>query len=294
MKTKIKNIKNTSIIVLIFACIALCIIANFNFTFAAKPETIATYNCKDGKTVNITLEDLLEGASRDEYKKYEKEWNAENNKSKQNLILNLVVYRKLQSEIQKSNLEKSDEFKKILDQAKKSILLEIFIKKTVENLVTNEMIETTYQDVVKSLRENRSTEVNLRQILVDTEAQAKEVVNKLKKGANFIELSKKYNSKKNQAENVNNIIETGYMQKGQFISNEYEKIAFILKKNEFSNPIKTDLGWYVIQMIDSRSVALPSEEQLREYAKDATNKKVADNYIKTITLEEESKIVFKF
>jgi peptidyl-prolyl cis-trans isomerase C len=47
---------------------------------------------------------------------------------------------------------------------------------------------------------------------------------------------------------------------------EFSEAAFKLKKGEISDPIKTQFGWHIIQVEDTRTKTFPPFEQLKDQA----------------------------
>lgn len=87
-------------------------------------------------------------------------------------------------------------------------------------------------------------EVKAKHILVDSEAKAKEVIAKLKKGEDFVKLANEYS--KDQ-------VELGYFTEDMMVP-EFSKAAFSMDKGEFSKtPVKTEFGYHVILVEDVRA-----------------------------------------
>ena len=47
---------------------------------------------------------------------------------------------------------------------------------------------------------------------------------------------------------------------------EFSEAAFKLKKGEISDPVKTQFGWHVIQVEDTRTKSFPPFDQLKDQA----------------------------
>jgi parvulin-like peptidyl-prolyl isomerase len=80
-------------------------------------------------------------------------------------------------------------------------------------------------------------------ILVDKHSQAIEIIGELKKGANFANLARKYSNCPSRKRGGS----LGSFGRGQMVK-EFEKAAFALGKNEFTNePVKTKFGYHIIK-----------------------------------------------
>lgn len=92
-----------------------------------------------------------------------------------------------------------------------------------------------------------STKVNAKHILVKTQEQAMEIIDELNAGKSFESLAKLKSlcpSKKNGGS-------LGWFSHGQMVK-EFQKAAFNLKKDQVSQPVKTQFGWHIIKVVDTK------------------------------------------
>ena len=61
------------------------------------------------------------------------------------------------------------------------------------------------------------------------------------------------------------------------VANSY-KHTFSLKKNEVSDPVKTQFGWHIIKMLDKRGVQIPTKEQAEQSIKNKLSKDIVEKY----------------
>ena len=97
-------------------------------------------------------------------------------------------------------------------------------------------------DIIKSIQAGK---MRVRHILVKTETEAQEILNKLKAGENFAALARTYSidpSKKNGGS-------TGFFSLGDFHP-DFEAVVMKLKPNEVSGIVKTPLGYHLIMRIN--------------------------------------------
>ncbi|HLD84054.1 MAG TPA: peptidylprolyl isomerase [archaeon] len=90
-------------------------------------------------------------------------------------------------------------------------------------------------------------EVRASHILVKTEEQAKAALLRLQKGESFSALAaqlSQYPSKKRGGD-------IGFFGRGRMVR-PFENVAFELEKGQISQPVKTQFGWHVIKVTDSR------------------------------------------
>lgn len=98
--------------------------------------------------------------------------------------------------------------------------------------------------------------------LLNPETRIKEIYKKLQQGENFESLAKQFSDDKSSSSKGGMLSPfTG----GQLGSQEFEAMAFSLdKKNQISEPFKTDFGWHIIKLIDKKGVQ-PFEEVKMEF-----------------------------
>lgn len=89
--------------------------------------------------------------------------------------------------------------------------------------------------------------VHARHILVDTEEEANAIVKRLENGITFEYLAQKY-SKCPSAANGGDL---GFFKRGQMVK-EFEQAAFNMKPGEISKPIKTEFGWHLIKVVETK------------------------------------------
>src|SRR3954462_6901598 len=114
-----------------------------------------------------------------------------------------------------------------------------------------------YADAVKSM--SAEEEVHARHILVETEDEAKAVVEQLKGGADFATLAKEKSKDPGAADGG----DLGYFVKGQMVP-EFSEVAFKMYPGQISNPVKSQFGWHVIKLEDKRMRAMPEFEKVKD------------------------------
>ncbi|MEM0343111.1 MAG: peptidylprolyl isomerase [Thermoplasmata archaeon] len=92
-----------------------------------------------------------------------------------------------------------------------------------------------------------SRQVRASHILVSTEEEAKELMAKLRAGADFAELARKHS----ECPSGRRGGDLGWFGKGQMVK-EFEKAAFDGAKGSVVGPVKTEFGWHLIKVTDQR------------------------------------------
>lgn len=147
--------------------------------------------------------------------------------------------------------------KKDLENALKNIGIGMnkFRELMKEELLVQKMITKMRSEVKVTPEDLR--EVKASHILVSTEAEAKDLLAKIKKGEDFAALAKKYSNDPGSAKKGGDL---GYFATGNMVET-FEKAAFKLKVGEVSDVVKTQYGFHIIKLTDSRLRKFPGEEK---------------------------------
>ena len=121
-------------------------------------------------------------------------------------------------------------------------------KLTADVKVTDEEVKKYYEEN-KAMFELPSPEIRASHILVDTEEEAREILKKIKEGADFAELAKQY-SKDPGSKDLGG--DLGYFAKGKMVP-EFDEAAFALNPGEVSDVVKSEYGYHIIKVTGKRS-----------------------------------------
>jgi foldase protein PrsA len=116
--------------------------------------------------------------------------------------------------------------------------------------VTDAKIKAYYDSHKAQYLQPESREV--RHILVKKESLADELYAKLKNGADFAQLARKYTQDEASKADGGNF--TAY--KGKTVA-PFDKFVFAAKKGDLSKPIKTEFGWHLIEVLSEVKPAAP-------------------------------------
>ncbi|CUB09134.1 Foldase protein PrsA 1 precursor [Bacillus cereus] len=136
-------------------------------------------------------------------------------------------------------------------------------------LAQEKAIEKTITD--KELKENYKPEIKASHILVKDEATAKKVKEELGQGKSFEELAKQYSEDTGSKEKGGDL---GYFTAGKMVK-EFEEAAYKLKKDEVSEPVKSQFGYHIIKVTDIKEQK-PFDEVKGDIKKDLVQKKAQD------------------
>lgn len=139
-------------------------------------------------------------------------------------------------------------------------------------LVSDEALKNEYENRKGELG---GKEFKARHILLEKEADAKAVIVELNKGADFVKLA----GKKSTGPSAVDGGDLGWFQTSQMVK-EFSDAAAKLKKGSYTTaPVKTQFGWHVILLEDSRSVNPPKFEEIKEQIRVGLQGKLIESYI---------------
>jgi peptidyl-prolyl cis-trans isomerase C len=157
---------------------------------------------------------------------------------------------------QQQKLADRDDVKRRLEFDHNRVLMEALLQDTGKAAVSDEAMHKVYDEAVKQAAPEQ--EVHARHILVATEAEAKEIIAELKKGADFATLAKQKSKDPGAAEGG----DLGFFTKDQMVP-EFSEVAFKLDKGQISDPVHTQFGWHVILVEDKRTKPTPTFEEVK-------------------------------
>ena len=134
---------------------------------------------------------------------------------------------------------------------------EYYAREIVENNLDQELIDEGYQKILDNYL--REEELKVSHILVATEKEAEEVVEKLEGGTDFAEVARQYSIGPSAPKGG----EIGYIRRAQVVP-EFAEAAFDLDDGEISDPVKTQFGWHVILVMERRALEPPEFEQVEQ------------------------------
>jgi len=183
---------------------------------------------------------------------------------KKEMLDTMVVRELILQQAKKDGIDKSEAVAAKLEDLKKRVIVEAFLKKKVEESAN--IGDAELQEFYQKNQDKFTTGEQIRasHILVKTEAEAKEIQKQLQGGAKFDELAKKH-SIDGAAPKGGDL---GWFGKGSMLP-EFEKVAFGLKEGETSGIVPTKFGYHIIKMTGRRPAGPRSFEEVKDQIKEA-------------------------
>ncbi len=226
----------------------------------AKPETAKKQQPKNGKVVaeigneKITLDEV------DQKLKEIPEQYQGMALTRKDLFLDSIINQKLlYAAAQKEGTGKDPKVQSQIEEATKEILIKAYLAKEIEDKakVTDEDAKKYYADNKTKFKDPEKIKVF--HVLLDNEADAKDVLAKLKAGGDFAALAKERSKCPSKEKGG----ELGLITKGQTVP-EFEQAAFALQLNQLSEVVKTQFGYHIIKVTEK----VPEKELSYDEVKD--------------------------
>lgn len=158
----------------------------------------------------------------------------------------------------KQGLEKDPRIAAALNIRREDMLAKAYLEEYVKNHpVTDAEIQAAYD---KAAAEAVEEEYLARHILVETEAEANKIIASLNKKAKFEDLAKKYSKDPGSAKNGGAL---DWADRGAYVK-EFSDAMVGLKKGQYTKkPVKTQFGYHIILLDDTRMPKLPPLDAVR-------------------------------
>jgi len=172
----------------------------------------------------------------------------------------LITLELMRQEAVAQGLDKESHTAATLNQLQRSALAGAAIQTFFEaHPVSDEAVKEAYDTQVGV----PAQEFKARHILVETEDEAKNIIGMLDSGRDFSELAKE----KSTGPSGPSGGELGWFSAGQMVP-EFSAAAAALEKGSYTKtPVKTQFGWHVIMLDDTRDSTPPPFEDVKERIK---------------------------
>lgn len=179
--------------------------------------------------------------------------------TKRSVLDQLISEKLLIQEAKNRDLEQDKDVLEQIKNTTEQILVQSLIEKEIIGKV-----KVDDQEALTYYEENKDKfitkeQVYLYNILVDTEEKAKDILEKLKAGGDFIEIAKEQSTGPSAAQGG----DLGYISKGDLIP-EIENVVFALEIGSISDIIKSEYGFHILKVTDKKPEVLKTFEEVKE------------------------------
>jgi len=143
------------------------------------------------------------------------------------------------------------------ENATRAILAAAAERSVIADAVTDEAIQAAYEDTYANAVPE--SEYNASHILVETEDEARDLIDRLEEGADFAELAREHSTGPSGPNGGN----LGWFGPGAMVP-PFEEAVAELQAGEISDPVETQFGWHVVKLKGTRERPVPAVEEVQE------------------------------
>ena len=183
---------------------------------------------------------------------------ATDNAELRNAVREELIRRELLvQEAQKAGIDKKSDVIAQINAMRQSVLIRSFLQDYAKkHPVSDAQLKSLYETIKSQMS---GTEYKARHVLVKDEAEAKAIIEKLKKGEKFADLAKQ----SIDTGTKDNGGELGWATPANFVKPFADALTSLSKGKFTETPVKTDFGYHVILLEDSRPQTIPSFDELK-------------------------------
>jgi peptidyl-prolyl cis-trans isomerase C len=171
----------------------------------------------------------------------------------------LVSREVLAQAAKKRGLDKDPQVQAQMEMARQAVLVRALLDNELKaHPVSDADLEKQYEQFKGSMGTN---EYKVRHILVDSEAEAKSIIDQLNKGADFAKLAKEKSKDPGSKENGGDL---DWGPAGRYVKPFADAVQALPKGATTKEPVKTDFGYHVIRVDDVRPLKVPSFAEVKE------------------------------
>ncbi|NLA52016.1 MAG: peptidylprolyl isomerase [Alcaligenaceae bacterium] len=183
----------------------------------------------------------------------------EDNAANRKLILDqLITGEVLSQEAIEQGLDKDPETRMLIENSRKEILINTLIAKWMEDNTPSEAdLDKAYEELVADAKEAK--EYNIRHILVADEKEAQDLLKQIKdKAIDFEAAAKEKSVDVGSGQQGGNL---GWAEADNFVPEFAEAVRKAKVKEIVDEPVQSQFGWHIIEVLDERAVEAPSKEE---------------------------------
>jgi len=169
----------------------------------------------------------------------------------------LVRREVLSQEAERKGMDKKADVQAQVALARQGVLIGAYLQDFVKSHpIDDEAVKKEYENIRAALGQS---EYKSRHILVKEEAEAKAIIEKIKKGERFEDLAKQSldpGSKERGGD-------LGWANKAAYVKPFSEAMVKLEKGKYTEAPVKSDFGWHVIQLDDVRELKAPGLDDIK-------------------------------
>jgi len=199
-----------------------------------------------------------------------------------------VVMREIfAQEAEKQGIPASADYKAQLELVRQTVLINTLFQNFIKTHPVSDAEAKAEYDQIKA--EQTGLEYHARHILVDSEDEAKKLIAQIKAGSKFEDIAKKSSKDTGSAENGGDL---DWAKPGNYVP-EFSTALQGLKKGQMTEtPVKTQFGYHIIKLEDTRTAQFPSFDEVKDKVKQQMEQVKLQEYQES--LRKAAKTDYKF
>jgi len=170
----------------------------------------------------------------------------------------VVNTRLVQNKAENAGLENDPEVQQQLSMAKQQIIRSVYVQRALDGETSEGDLKNKYNEMVGKAPEIK--EVKAAHILVDSEAKAKELITKIEAGEDFSKLAAENSGDPGNKDKGGDL---GWFAKTDMVPAFADPVFEMHKGDVSKTPIKTEFGYHVVKVEDTRDRPKPTFEQVK-------------------------------
>ncbi|SER36066.1 peptidyl-prolyl cis-trans isomerase C [Nitrosomonas sp. Nm51] len=172
---------------------------------------------------------------------------------------NLITEEILTQEAIKKGLDRDPDVVSQIEIARQAALIRALQANYIKNNAVGEDTLKREYDMLKVQMGDK--EYKARHILVESESEARDIIANLRKGGNFAKIAEEKSIDDGSKLNGG---ELNWSPAAAYVRPFAEALAKLGKGELTDNPVHTNFGWHVIELIDTRPMDVPPYEEVKE------------------------------
>ena len=245
---------------------------SYRFVLLALLLGVAAGGCQqkpavEGKVVAVVNNDSITDAEFQQYLQLRQSREPITDDTQKKKVLDEMVDRVLLAQRAVANgVDKDPEVQNLMKRVRENILVQSTIRKSLEeNPITDDDLKLRFQTEVAA---THRTEYQVRHILTKNEDEAKEIIKELQGKGDFAALAKKKSIDVQSGKGGGTL---GWINQGMVVPEFFAGVSRLEKGTVSSEPVKSDFGWHIIKVDDTRPAKIPTFEEFMSDAQTSAN-----------------------
>ena len=193
------------------------------------------------------------------------------------LVDSLIATKLAARQAEKAGVAEEPEVRDRLAQIRQELLAGTWLNRQIDARMTEERLKEAYGRMLEQMPSQR--EVKARHILLESEADAEAAIAEIEGGADFVEVAKARSTGPSASKGG----DLGWFTKDRMVP-AFAEAAFSMDKGEVSAaPVKTQFGWHVIKVEDTRDQKPPAFDDVRPQIEQIVARRIYGDVVDELT-----------